>query len=50
VLDWKSDVNPSPQAAAHYKSQVRSYRHMTGTPKGYVVFVTTGAVHEVAAE
>lgn len=48
VVDWKSDVNPSPEATAHYTAQVRSYLQMTGTPKGYVVFATTAAVHEVA--
>ena len=49
VFDWKSDVNPSVETAAHYKAQVRSYLQMTGTPRGYVVFLTTGAVHEVNA-
>jgi ATP-dependent exoDNAse (exonuclease V) beta subunit len=48
VLDWKSDVAPTADVVGHYKAQVRSYLDMTGTPKGYVVFATTGAVHEVA--
>jgi exodeoxyribonuclease-5 len=47
VLDWKSDVAPTAVVVGHYKAQVRSYLDMTGTPKGYVVFATAGAVHEV---
>jgi exodeoxyribonuclease-5 len=47
VLDWKSDVAPTADVLGHYKAQVRSYLDMTGTPRGYVVFATTGAVHEV---
>jgi exodeoxyribonuclease-5 len=47
VFDWKSDVEPGADVTAHYKAQVRSYLQMTGTPKGYVVFATTGVVHEV---
>lgn len=49
VLDWKSDVEPTGESISHYKAQVRSYLEMTGTPKGYVVFATTGAVYEVTA-
>lgn len=47
VVDWKSDVEPTPQAVAHYQRQVRSYLEMTGTPRGLIVFATTGEVHEV---
>jgi ATP-dependent exoDNAse (exonuclease V) beta subunit len=47
LLDWKSDIEPTGASINHYKAQVRSYLEMTGTPKGYVVFATTGAVHEV---
>ncbi len=46
VIDWKSDVAPTAEAVAHYKAQIRSYLDMTGTPKGYVVFASTGIVHE----
>lgn len=49
VFDWKSDVEPTPDSVAHYKAQVRTYLAMTGTPRGYVVFSTTGDVHEVLA-
>jgi len=48
VVDWKSDVEPSVNAIDHYKSQVRAYLEMTGTPRGLIVFATTGAVHEVS--
>ncbi|MBU2288552.1 MAG: PD-(D/E)XK nuclease family protein, partial [Gammaproteobacteria bacterium] len=46
VIDWKSDVAPTAEVVAHYKAQVRSYLDMTGTLKGYVVFASTGIVHE----
>lgn len=38
----------SPETVSHYKAQVRSYLDMTGAPKGFVGFATTGAVHEVS--
>jgi exodeoxyribonuclease-5 len=47
VVDWKSDVEPTAKAVAHYERQIRSYLEMTGTPKGLIVFATTGEVHEV---
>lgn len=47
VLDWKSDVEPTPEAVNHYKAQVRTYLEMTDTPLGYVVLVTSGVAHEV---
>lgn len=48
VVDWKSDVDPMPEAVAHYQRQVRSYLEITGTPRGLIVFATTGEVHEVS--
>ena len=47
VIDWKSDVEPTADAIAQYKSQVRAYLAMTGTPKGLIVFATSGKIHEV---
>ena len=47
VIDWKSDVDPDPAAKLHYRDQVRRYLDVTGTPKGMVVFVTTGEVMAV---
>lgn len=47
VIDWKSDVAPTADAIAHYKSQVRAYLEMTGTPRGLIVFATPGTAHEV---
>lgn len=47
VVDWKSDVNPSPAASEHYRLQVRRYLEVTGTPRGMVVFVTNGVVLHV---
>lgn len=47
VIDWKSDVDPTADAIAHYKKQVRAYMEMTDTPKGLIVFATPGTVYEV---
>ena len=48
VIDWKSDVAPSPETVAHYRAQVCTYLEMTGAARGLVVFVTSGAVDPVA--
>ena len=47
VIDWKSDVAPSPAASDHYRSQVRSYLEVTGIPRGLIVFVTSGSIVRV---
>lgn len=47
VIDWKSDVDPDPATAEHYRGQVKRYLDVTGTPKGMVVFVTTGRIMDV---
>jgi exodeoxyribonuclease-5 len=44
VIDWKSDVAPSPAASDHYRSQVRRYLEVTGIPRGLIVFVTSGDI------
>ena len=48
VVDWKSDVDPSPAALEHYRAQVRAYLDITGARKGLIVFMTSGRVVEVA--
>jgi exodeoxyribonuclease-5 len=47
VIDWKSDVAPSPAASDHYRSQVRRYLEVTGIPRGLIVFVTSGSIVRV---
>lgn len=49
VVDWKSDVDPAPEAVDHYHAQVRRYLELTGVGMGLVVFVTTGRVLTVRA-
>lgn len=44
VIDWKSDVAPSPATSDHYRSQVRRYLEVTGIPRGMIVFVTSGNI------
>ncbi|TIV23949.1 MAG: ATP-dependent endonuclease, partial [Mesorhizobium sp.] len=48
VVDWKSDVQPSPEAIEHYRAQVRNYLDMTGTQRGLIVLVTSGEILTVA--
>ena len=47
VIDWKSDVEPSPETLEHYRAQVRAYLDMTGAERGLVVCVTPGTVISV---
>ncbi|MYC81302.1 MAG: AAA family ATPase [Acidobacteria bacterium] len=42
VIDWKSDVDPSPETLEHYRAQVRAYLEVTGAECGLVVLVTNG--------
>ncbi len=44
VIDWKSDVHPSPEIIEHYRAQVRNYLDMTGTERGLIVLVTSGEI------
>lgn len=44
VIDWKSDVQPSPETIEHYRAQVRNYLDMTGTDRGLIVLITSGTV------
>jgi ATP-dependent exoDNAse (exonuclease V) beta subunit len=42
VLDWKSDVNPSPKVKSDYVAQLDEYVSVTGSIAGAVVFMTSG--------
>ena len=42
VIDWKSDVDPTPETVEHYRAQVRVYLEVTGAERGLVVLVTNG--------
>ena len=48
VIDWKSDVKPTPEMLEHYCSQVRAYLDMTNTERGLVVAMTPGIVIPVS--
>ena len=48
VIDWKSDVDPSPEKLEHYRAQVRAYLDMTGAERGLIVAVTSGSIMQVA--
>jgi exodeoxyribonuclease-5 len=47
-VDWKSDVNPDPQALDHYRSQVRAYLDMTGADQGLIILMTSATVITVS--
>ena len=44
VIDWKSDVSPTPETLEHYRKQVGTYLAMTGAARGLIVLVTSGVV------
>ncbi|MCY4284128.1 MAG: UvrD-helicase domain-containing protein [Thiotrichales bacterium] len=47
VIDWKSDVHPSPETLEHYRGQIRAYLDMSGAERGLIVAVTSGAIVHV---
>jgi ATP-dependent exoDNAse (exonuclease V) beta subunit len=47
VVDWKSDLQPSPETIDHYRDQVRTYLEMTGAERGLIVLMTSGKVLHV---
>jgi exodeoxyribonuclease-5 len=48
VVDWKSDVRPTPMVKAGYRAQVASYLLATGAKTGLVVFLSTGHIESVS--
>ena len=50
VVDWKSDVDPTPKTLEHYGEQVRTYMEMTQAHRGLIVAVTSGAVYPVTLD
>jgi exodeoxyribonuclease-5 len=49
VVDWKSDVDPSPSAIKHYRQQLGDYCRLTRAKKAMLVFMTSGTVVEVTS-
>jgi exodeoxyribonuclease-5 len=49
VVDWKSDVDPSTDALAHYRKQIDDYRRCTGASRALLVLMTAGKVIELKA-
>ena len=47
VIDWKSDVDPTPETVEHYRAQVHAYLEMTGAERGLVVLMTSGSTNLV---
>jgi hypothetical protein len=44
VIDWKSDINPGAGRHGAYVEQLRDYLAATGSPRGAIVYMTTGQV------
>jgi len=44
VLDWKSDLDPSPAERAAYASQIKSYLEVTGASRGALAYVSRGEI------
>ncbi|MGB4101277.1 MAG: UvrD-helicase domain-containing protein [Alphaproteobacteria bacterium] len=47
VLDWKSDVDPSPAIISQYRTQVGDYLRASGASLGLIVFMTSGRIDRV---
>src|SRR5208282_3157944 len=47
VIDWKSDVDPTPGQIEIYRGQVRDYLMATGADVGLVVFLASNRVERV---
>jgi exodeoxyribonuclease-5 len=50
IVDWKSDMRPSPSAINGYIEQVRRYLETKDIAKGLIVFMSTGMIVEVTAD
>jgi ATP-dependent exoDNAse (exonuclease V) beta subunit len=49
VVDWKSDVAPTPATLNQYSAQVRAYLDITGAERGLIVLMASGTVVSVMA-
>jgi ATP-dependent exoDNAse (exonuclease V) beta subunit len=47
VIDWKSDVDPTPGQIEIYRGQVRDYLAATGARVGLVIFLTSNRIERV---
>ena len=44
VLDWKSDIAPTEEDVRSHAGQLQDYLHVTGAPRGALVYMTSGVV------
>ncbi len=47
VVDWKSDVDPTPKQIEIYRGQVRDYLAASSAGAGLIVFLTSGRVERI---
>jgi exodeoxyribonuclease-5 len=48
VIDWKTDVAPTPETLEHYRLQVGAYLYVAKAERGLIILVTSGMVMPVA--
>lgn len=48
VVDWKSDLRPTPKTISGYVEQVRKYLETKTIKRGLIVFMSTGKIVEVS--
>ena len=48
VIDWKSDVAPGQAVIEHYRNQLRDYLEATAAQQGFIVFLSSGHIEEIA--
>lgn len=49
VVDWKSDVAPSPETVESYHAQVAAYLSAISAPRGIIVFMTDKRIDQIEA-
>jgi ATP-dependent exoDNAse (exonuclease V) beta subunit len=47
VVDWKSDVEPTPRVVSHYRGQLATYKSALNARRGLLVFLTSGIVETI---
>jgi ATP-dependent exoDNAse (exonuclease V) beta subunit len=50
VIDWKSDVDPTPKQIEFYRYQVRDYLTATSAGVGLIVFLTSGRIERIVQQ
>lgn len=49
VIDWKSDVHPTPAVPEGHVQQLRDYLSATGAARGAIVYLTSAEIAWIAS-